>query len=136
MDSGRIGAACAWQDQDGEWTGRRFHLGDNKEVFDVEVYAIYQALKIFKEHRQSGKQYTIFSDCQPAMQRVRTDRLGPGQQWARASIEVASRIAAAGSSVEVIWVPAQRGVAGNEAADGLAEEAAEGWQHSVQDEVR
>ena len=73
MDNGRIGAACAWQEQDGEWKGRRFHHGDNKEVFDVEVYAIYQALKTFEGRRQSGKTYTVFSDCQPAIQRVRTD---------------------------------------------------------------
>ena len=109
LDNGRVGAACAWQDQDGERMGRQFYLGDNKEVFDAEVYAIYQALKVFEERRQAGKKYTIFSDCQPAIQRVRTDRLGPGQRWAKASIEVASRIAAVGSSVEVIWVPHTRG---------------------------
>ena len=42
LDSGAIGAACAWQMEEG-WTGRRFHLGTNKEVFDAEIYAIYQA---------------------------------------------------------------------------------------------
>ena len=51
LDSGRIEAACAWQNQDGEWTGRCFHLGNNKEVFDAEAYAIYRALKIFEERR-------------------------------------------------------------------------------------
>ena len=31
-----------WQEG---WAGRRFHLGSNNEVF--EVFAIYQALRIF-----------------------------------------------------------------------------------------
>ena len=43
QDNGTVGAACVWKSQEG-WTGRRFHLGTNKEVFDAEVLAIYQAL--------------------------------------------------------------------------------------------
>ena len=39
-----MGAACVWRTQEG-WTGRRFHLGNNKEVLDAEVFAIYQALR-------------------------------------------------------------------------------------------
>ena len=68
LDSGRVGAACAWQIREG-WTGRRFHLGDNKEVFDAEVFAIYQALRIFEARQQSGEEYTVF-DCQPAIWRA------------------------------------------------------------------
>jgi hypothetical protein len=34
--------ACVWQTLRG-WAGRRYHLGSNKEVFDAETYAIYQA---------------------------------------------------------------------------------------------
>ena len=74
-----VGVACAWQTGEG-CSGRRFHLGDNKEVFDAEVFAIYQALKIFEEIRQSGEKYTMFSDCQQAIRRARLDALGPGQQ--------------------------------------------------------
>ena len=40
LESGEVGAACVWQSPGG-WTGRRFHLGTNKEVFDAEVFAIY-----------------------------------------------------------------------------------------------
>ena len=39
LDSGAVGAACTWQSSEG-WEGRRFHLGNNKEVFDAEVFAI------------------------------------------------------------------------------------------------
>ena len=108
------------------WTGRRFHLGTNKEVFDAEVYAIYQALRIFEERHQSGRKYTISSDCQPAIRRALTDALGPCQQWARAIIELATGLISRGNEVLILWVPAHLGVEGNEVADGMAKEAAAG----------
>ena len=37
-----------------------------------------------------------------------------------------ARAAARGNEVKLLWVPAYKGVAGNEFADGLAKEAAEG----------
>ena len=134
LDSGRIGAACSWQTVQENWTGRRFYLGDNKEVFDAEVFAILQALK-FDERGQSGKEYTIFSDCQPAIQRARSDQLGPGQCWARAIIEVASEVVARGNSIDIRWTPAHRGVRGNEVAGGMAKEAAGGQTRDVPDQV-
>ena len=39
----RVGAAFVWRSSRG-WSGRRFHLGINKEDFDAEVFAICQAL--------------------------------------------------------------------------------------------
>lgn len=43
-----VGAACTWRTPSG-WTGQRYHLGINKGVFDVEVYAIYRALRILDQ---------------------------------------------------------------------------------------
>ena len=48
------------------WTGRRCHLGRNKEVFDAEVfdaelYMLYQALQTFGDRNEQGRRYTIFS---------------------------------------------------------------------------
>ena len=136
LGSGRTGAACAWQTVREGWTGRRFYLGDNKEVFDTEVFAILQALRVFNERGQSGKEYTIFSDCQPAIQRARSDQLGPGQCWARAIIEVASGLVARGNSIDIRWTPAHRGVRGNEVADSMAKEAAGGQTRDVPDQIR
>ena len=68
-------------------------------IFDAEVYAIYQALRIFEERQQTGRKYTVLSDYQPAIRRVLTDALGPCQQWARASIEVATRLISRGNEV-------------------------------------
>ena len=136
LNSGRAGAACAWQTVQERWTGRRFYLGDNKEVFDAEVFAILQTLRVFDERGQAGKEYTVFSDCQPAVQRARLDQLGPGQCWARAIIEVASRLAARGNSIDICWTPAHRGVGGNDIADGMAREAAGGQSQDVPNQVR
>ena len=34
FDSGEVGAACVWKRGE-SWTGGRFHLGNNKEVFTI-----------------------------------------------------------------------------------------------------
>ena len=58
LDSGDVGAACAWFNN-GEWVGRGFCLGSNKEVFDAETFAIYQA---------------------PSGYRASTEGTGPGEE--------------------------------------------------------
>ena len=136
LEDGKVGAECAWRTQEGIWEGRRFHLGDNKEVFDAEVFAIYQALRVFESRNRSGRRFAVFSDCQPAIQRVGSDALGLGQCWARAIVEVASRLVASGNEVAIYWVPAHAGVTGNEKADEMAKEAARSRRFDVQDEVR
>ena len=45
LDSGRIGAAWAWQHR-GEWREEGIFLGTNKEVFDAEVFAIHRAVDL------------------------------------------------------------------------------------------
>ena len=61
MENGKAGAAALWWAaerveppltggtytpgrKEAIWTGRRYHLGNNKEVFDAELYALYQAV--------------------------------------------------------------------------------------------
>ena len=85
---------------------------------------------------QSGRKYTVLSDCQPAIRRALSDALGPGQQWARAIIELATRLVGRGNEVLILWVPAHVGVEGNEVADGMAKEAAAGQIYGVPDQVR
>ena len=46
--------------------GGRFHLGSNTEVFDAEVYAIYQALcTLYRQ--EGGHRYTIFVESTAAI---------------------------------------------------------------------
>ena len=91
LEDGRVGAACSWQTREG-WTGRRFFLSNNK-VFDAELFAICRAVRVLEARGQEGRRY-IFSDSQAAIRRALNDSLGPGQQWARAIIEVVERVVA------------------------------------------
>ena len=109
LDSGDVGAACASSGGGGEWVGQGFYLGHNKEVFDAEIFAIYQAMRILDRQQAIGQQYTIFSDSQAAIQHIRTDTMGPGQQWARAAMEVHACLTARGNEVTIRWVPAHSG---------------------------
>ena len=125
QESGALGAACIWRTQQG-WTGRRYHLGSNKGVFDAEVFAVYRALSVIDQRQEQGRRYTIFVDSTSAISRVRDDSLGPGQRFAVAAIEVCKRITARDNSVTIRWVPAHSGAEGNEVADDYAESAATG----------
>ena len=69
-----------WQTPEG-WAGQRYHLGTNKEVFDAEVYAIYQALRVSDQRQENGHQYIVFVDSTAAIDRIRTDAIGPGQRF-------------------------------------------------------
>ena len=42
-------------------------MDSNKEVFDAEVFAIYQALRIIDRRHESGRRYTLFVDSTAAM---------------------------------------------------------------------
>ena len=100
LDDKKVGAAFVWRSASG-WAGRCFHLGTDKEVFDAEVFAIYQALLWIEGHRGSGGRFTIFADSTASIERVKTDALGPGQRFAVAAIEVCDRILARGDQVTV-----------------------------------
>lgn len=103
------------------WTGRRHRLGDNKEVFDVEVCICHILTR-----SEDNTAHTVFLDSTAALSRAQTDRTGPGQALPRATIETRdSRLEARGCSIALRWSPAHRGVEGNEVADEYAKVAAE-----------
>lgn len=52
------------------WTGQRFHLGKNKEAFDMELFAVHHAMSIFVECQEAGETYTTFSDSTEAIERA------------------------------------------------------------------
>ena len=129
LDDGSVGAACAWRTPGSEgsrWTGHRFHLGNNKEAFDAEAYAIYQALSIMDRRQETGRRYAIFADSTAAIERVRSGAIGPRQRFAVAAIGVCTRLVSRSNEVVIHWAPAQHGVQGNETADEMAKAAAEG----------
>ena len=117
LEDRRVGAAAVWWREEGleppwkgpstgrrytpgrrdaGWTGRRFRLGKNKEVFDAVLYALYQAAKIMDERREEGQDYTILTDSTAALERPASDRLWPGQRFAVVIIEIHDRLASRG----------------------------------------
>ena len=120
--------ACVWRTHApagglSGWTGRHY-LGNNKEVFDVEVYAIFRALSIIDQRQESGHRCTAFVDSTSATDRISSDSIGPGQRFAVAAIEACTRVLARDNEVSIRWVPAHHGVLGNEKADEYAKAAA------------
>ena len=135
QDGGRVGAADVWRTQEG-WTGRRYHLGTKEEASDAETFAIYQALRSLGQCQEDGYQYTVFVDSTAAIDRVRSDALGPGQRFAVAAIEACSCIRARDNDVTIRWVPALSGASVNEVVDecaGQRPQAEPRWTRSRRD---
>jgi hypothetical protein len=70
---GNVGSVVAWKDDD-EWTGLKYRVGTNKEVFDAELFAILQATLI--RDKAAGmivegiQKAVIFTDSQAALNRI------------------------------------------------------------------
>ncbi|KAI5788746.1 ribonuclease H-like domain-containing protein [Pyronema domesticum] len=124
LEDGRVGCGIAWQDENEDWIGLITHIGMNKEVYDAELFAIEQAMRRFVNRGQQHQHYTIFSDSQSALERCRNDKPGPGQAIARSIIYGSLVLAINRCKVTLRWVPAHKGVPGNEKADQLAKKAA------------
>ena len=125
LESGRVGAAWAWW-QEGGWRGDGSFIGTNKEVFDAEVYALLEAIRLLNNRGETGASYTVFSDSQAAIFRLLHEECGPAQALARAAIDASRELRSRGSDITIRWTPSHRGVAGNERADALARQAAAG----------
>lgn len=52
IDSGRTETGVAWRHQQA-WKTQKVHMSTNKEVFDRELYAFAQALKVFLKEGQA-----------------------------------------------------------------------------------
>jgi ribonuclease HI len=102
------------------------HLGRQKEVFDAEMYAMSEAVKIADEicGRKEVRRVTIFTDSQATLRRIQTDKPGPGQVLALQTMNWESELTEKNIRVEYRWVPAHKGVEGNEDADLQATKAA------------
>ena len=88
--------------------------------------------------QESGRRYTVFVDPTAAIDRVRSDSIGPGQRFAVATIEACIRILARDNEVSIRWVLAHHRALGAEKADEYAKAAAEGGEpdSAVPDEYR
>jgi ribonuclease HI len=120
-----VGCAVVWE-EDKRWNKRRVHLGRQKEAFDTEMYAMSEAVKIADGicGKKEVRRVTIFTDSQATLRRIQSDEPGPGQALAFRTMNWESKLTDKNIQVEYRWVPAHRGVEGNEEADLQATKAA------------
>jgi hypothetical protein len=70
-DLGNVGAAVAWKEGT-EWTGLKYRLGRNKEVFDAELFALLRATIMIADQvkdmiSEGVQKIIIFTDSQAAL---------------------------------------------------------------------
>ena len=100
-------------------------------VYAAELQALILACKIALD--ASGipnprNKCVIFTDSQAALQAIASPQCSSGQDFLFRAIRAVDNLRNHGHTVELRWIPAHRGVAGNEAADGAAKSAAQ--QHT------
>jgi ribonuclease HI len=101
--------------------------GKQKEIFDAELFALAEALKLANRH-QIGNREThtiqISTDSASALKRIQDPNPGPGQ-WITKRIVLRERILRnLGWNIEYRWVPGHSNVEGNGKSDTAAKEAA------------
>ena len=105
---------------------RKARLGDKSRntTFEGEVVGAILAVWLLRHTPGTlGKKVSVFTDNQAVLQAIRAPKALSGQYLIRQLIEDAN---AASTTVSFKWISGHTGVCGNEEADRLAKEAAEG----------
>ena len=127
LDKGETGAAVAWKQGD-EWLTRKVTLGQNKEIFDAELWGISEAVKV-AEQKCLAQQYVlinIFCDSQLAINRLKVIDNKAGQALKAQIYQKVKQLIRQGHEVSICWVPSHCKIEGNDRADQAAKEAAQG----------
>ncbi|GFF61803.1 probable RNA-directed DNA polymerase from transposon X-element [Aspergillus udagawae] len=119
---GQVGASAVCLRK--QWT-RQNHLGTEMDstVYAAELDGIRMAMDIARD--VSPRSVTLFADGQAAIQAVQNPRRPSGQYILDTIYRKVRALGASGlTDIQIRWIPAHVGVAGNEAADEAAKEAA------------
>jgi ribonuclease HI len=90
LESGNVGCAVAWRTSPMEWKTHKMHLENNKEIFDAELFAIAEALKLANRQLIGNKQTNtiqIYTDSSAALWRMQDANPGPGQGTTKIIVE-------------------------------------------------
>lgn len=122
--NGKIGAAAVG----GGITGRAY-LGPSTSytVYSAELYGIILALFMGFRTGYKDNHIIICADNQTALKAIANPRGGSGQHMVKFIVWLIDDHRRRGVNVELHWVPAHIGIAGNEAADVAAKQAT-GWK--------
>jgi len=127
--NGHIGAAavCTTINQT-----KNAYMGDDSvsTVYAGELQGISLALQLAREDRDRGnarKKVLIYTDNQAAIRSVARPRGKSGSYLLQDITQRIQELRTQGLTVEIRWIPAHKGIYGNEAADRAAKEAT-GWR--------
>lgn len=116
---------------------RKTYFDTNKEVFEAELYAMGDTMKIALQESRMGREASreqrepprkkihIWVDSQAAIRQLQHTDSGPEQRLARRIIGRSQQLMERGTEVEIYWVPGHMGVEGTEKANEAAKETAE-----------
>jgi hypothetical protein len=90
LESGNVGCSVAWCISPAEWKTHKIHLRNKKEIFDAELFAIAEVLKLANRQLIGNKQTNtiqIFTDSSSALRRMQDANPGPGQWITKGIVE-------------------------------------------------
>lgn len=126
---GHAGAAAVWparKQTESAYMGPE----TTSTVYAAELQGIYLALVMLQTDIHQGNRYKhlhIFTDNQAAIRSVVRPEGCSGAYIVKQIVQKTDELQTAGVSVDIHWIPAHKGVDGNEAADKAAKEAT-GWR--------
>jgi ribonuclease HI len=98
-----------------------WNLGQECEVYDAELFAIYKALEIGNQKSMvSTLDLWIFSDSQAALKGLQAGQNRANQGLYRKIYQISETIKKESIDIHIVWVPGHMGVYGNERADEAA----------------
>lgn len=118
---GRVGAAVSWWEGGRETKHASFTLASYCSVYQAELTAILGALELVEKAR-STHSANIISDSRSALEAI-----GNPECTNPIAVEVLNsiqRLEGKNKTIQLYWIRAHEGIAGNERADELAKDAA------------
>src|ERR1700712_4299792 len=111
-----------------------WNLGQEYEVYDAELFAIYKALEIgLQRSMVSTIDLWIFSDSQAALKGLKSGQNRANQNLYQEIYTTAKAIKSKGIITHLHWVPGHLGIYGNEKADQAAKYGVDWQDPSPQD---
>jgi ribonuclease HI len=102
-----------------------WNLGQEYEVYDAELFAIYKALEIGNQRSYHDtltfKDLWIFSDSQAALKGLKAGQTRANHTLYQKIYNMAETIGKKGINIHISWVPGYLGIYGNEKADQSAQ---------------
>jgi ribonuclease HI len=128
QEMGNIGCSVVWIKRAGKWKDHKYSLGNKKEIFEAELFAIAEALKIANRHvieNKESNKVTIYSDSTTALNRIKVSASSAGQWITKRIKERENILTRAGWTVEYRWVPGHEKIEGNERSDAAVKDTAQ-----------